>query len=143
MPSVFAIWIVLPFAIPLWVWVVLIVIGGIGWVIEQPRRARQRKRKREARAQLASDLQRPQAPPSLPYGYSGATTGSDSDQQRNPPGPATQARRPAATRQAGRAPAPSPDAGRQHIRCAACNALNYANSGDVPCYACGTALQPS
>jgi hypothetical protein len=35
----------------------------------------------------------------------------------------------------------SQGSGRQHIRCSACNALNYANSGDVPCYACGAALQ--
>jgi hypothetical protein len=39
--------------------------------------------------------------------------------------------------------AASQDSGRQHIRCPACNALNYANSGDVPCYRCGAALQQS
>jgi hypothetical protein len=33
------------------------------------------------------------------------------------------------------------DADRQHIRCTKCNALNYAREGDVPCYACGTALR--
>jgi ribosomal protein L37E len=36
--------------------------------------------------------------------------------------------------------APARDADRQHIRCARCNALNYAHSGDVPCYACGIPL---
>jgi hypothetical protein len=42
-----------------------------------------------------------------------------------------------------RTPASSGDSGRQHIRCPGCNALNYANSGDVPCYACGAALHQS
>jgi hypothetical protein len=59
----------------------------------------------------------------------------------NPPGATTKVRRPATTRQVAHGRAPSPDMGRQHIRCAVCNALNYANSGDVPCYACGAALQ--
>jgi hypothetical protein len=44
------------------------------------------------------------------------------------------------TRQAIRGPAPSVDSGRKHVRCTACNALNYTNSGDVPCYACGALL---
>jgi hypothetical protein len=39
--------------------------------------------------------------------------------------------------------APSRDSGRQHVRCMACNALNYATSASDPCYACGTALQRS
>ena len=59
----------------------------------------------------------------------------------NPQCAATKAPPSARTRQAARAAAPSRDFGRQHIRCSACNALNYANSGDVTCYACGAALQ--
>jgi hypothetical protein len=55
-------------------------------------------------------------------------------------GSATKVQRPARTKQASRAPTRSRDSERQHIRCSACNALNYANSSDVPCYACGTAL---
>ena len=58
----------------------------------------------------------------------------------NPPGATTKVRRPATTRQVAHGRAPLPDIGRQHIRCAVCNALNYANPGDVPCYACGAAL---
>lgn len=53
---------------------------------------------------------------------------------------ATKTQRPARTKQASRVPTRPRDSERQHIRCSACNALNYANSSDVPCYACGTAL---
>jgi hypothetical protein len=58
----------------------------------------------------------------------------------NSQGNTTKAQRPSTTKQASRAPTRSRDSERQHIRCSACNALNYANSGDVPCYACGTEL---
>jgi hypothetical protein len=57
-------------------------------------------------------------------------------------GAARKAPRPAKTRPPAGRPAPSRDSGRQHFRCPVCNALNYANSRDVPCYACGAALQP-
>jgi hypothetical protein len=45
------------------------------------------------------------------------------------------------TKTAGRSPARPTDGGRQLMQCLACNALNYADSGDVPCYACGGALR--
>jgi hypothetical protein len=61
----------------------------------------------------------------------------------NRQGAVTKAPRAVETRQAAQGPAPSRDSGRQHVQCPACNALNYTNSGDVPCYACGTALQQS
>jgi hypothetical protein len=78
MPPVFAIVV----ALPIGVWVVIMIIGGIWWIIDQPRRLRERKKKREAKTQLAADLQAPKAPPSLPYGYSEAPTSSDADQQQ-------------------------------------------------------------
>jgi hypothetical protein len=58
-------------------------------------------------------------------------------------GAVTSAPRSVRTQPTARTPATSPDSGRQHLRCPACNALNYANSGEDPCYACGTALQHS
>jgi hypothetical protein len=38
-------------------------------------------------------------------------------------------------------PARVPSEQRQVMRCSVCNALNYAGSVDVPCYACGEALR--
>jgi hypothetical protein len=38
-------------------------------------------------------------------------------------------------------PARGPSEQRQVMRCSTCNALNYAGSADVPCYACGDALR--
>jgi hypothetical protein len=61
----------------------------------------------------------------------------------HPQGATAKAPQSARVRPAARIAAPSWDSGRQHIRCPACSALNYANSGDVPCYACGTTLQRS
>jgi hypothetical protein len=60
-----------------------------------------------------------------------------------PQGATAKASRSVRVKPAAHVAAPSRDSGRQHIRCTVCNALNYANSGDVPCYACGTALQRS
>lgn len=61
----------------------------------------------------------------------------------HPQGATAKAPRSVRVKPAVRIAAPSRDSGRQHIRCPACSALNYANSGDVPCYACGATLQRS
>jgi hypothetical protein len=63
--------------------------------------------------------------------------------ESNPQSATAKAPRSVSVKPAARVAASSRDSGRQHISCPACNALNYANSGDVPCYACGAALQQS
>ena len=69
-------------AVPFGVAVVITVLGGIAWLVEQPKRLRARQEKRQAKTQLAAELQNPQAPASLPYGYSNAPTSSDADQRQ-------------------------------------------------------------
>jgi Zn-dependent protease len=54
--------------VPLWVAVLLIIIGAVAWLAEQPKKARQRREARDARARLSEDLTAPPPATQLPYG---------------------------------------------------------------------------
>jgi hypothetical protein len=54
--------------IPFWVAIAIVVLGCLAWLVELPQRQRKREAERQARLQLAKDLQRPKPSEHLPYG---------------------------------------------------------------------------
>jgi hypothetical protein len=65
--------------VPLWVALAILAVGFTLWLVDQPRRARERRRKREAGEQLAADLNAPGRSTRLPYGFSHDTTPDEFD----------------------------------------------------------------
>jgi hypothetical protein len=57
------------FPVPFWIFAVVVVLGAVIWLIEQPKKARQRHAARVARATLRDDLQAPPPSGDLPYGF--------------------------------------------------------------------------
>jgi hypothetical protein len=62
-------------AVPVWVAVVLVIVGGGLWLADMAKKARQRQEARAARSKLQADVAAPQVSTDLPYGLS--DTGDD------------------------------------------------------------------
>lgn len=57
-------------AVPVWVAVLLMIVGGGLWLADIAKKTRQRQEARAARARLQADVAAPQVSTDLPYGLS-------------------------------------------------------------------------
>jgi hypothetical protein len=64
-------------AVPVWVAVVLMVVGGGLWLADMAKKTRQRQQARAARARLQADVAAPQVSNHLPYGLSDQGDGEE------------------------------------------------------------------
>jgi hypothetical protein len=64
-------------AVPVWVAVVLMIVGGGLWLADMAKKTRQRQEARAARARLQADVAAPQVSNDLPYGLSDPGDGEE------------------------------------------------------------------
>lgn len=55
-------------SVPLWLAIVVVIVGGALWLAELPNKARRRREAASARAKLRADLAEPPRSAQLPYG---------------------------------------------------------------------------
>lgn len=55
-------------SVPVWLAVVIVIVGGALWLAELPKKARRRREAQAARAKLRADLAGPPRSAQLPYG---------------------------------------------------------------------------
>jgi hypothetical protein len=72
--------------VPTWVAVIIVIVGAIVWLAEQPKKAQRRRERREASDRLRQDLAAPPASTQLPYGVTLTQNDADAGQESPPPG---------------------------------------------------------